>query len=97
MVEAVDRDFGRDVAVKMMLPGSAGSASVERFLLEAGTSRRAAQEFRRSVLPAYRSAGRSVDLPFAFVLAQASSSRARILASRASNTSDEEWNFFSLM
>jgi len=35
VVEAVDRDFGRNVAVKMMLPGSAGAASVERFLLEA--------------------------------------------------------------
>ncbi len=33
VVEAVDRDFGREVAVKMMLPGQPPSA-VERFLLE---------------------------------------------------------------
>ncbi len=33
VVEAVDRDFGREVAVKMMLPGQSPSAA-ERFLLE---------------------------------------------------------------
>jgi serine/threonine protein kinase/formylglycine-generating enzyme required for sulfatase activity len=33
VVEAVDRDFGREVAVKMMLPGQSSEA-VERFLFE---------------------------------------------------------------
>jgi serine/threonine-protein kinase len=33
VIEAVDRDFGREVAVKMMLPGQSSSA-VERFLFE---------------------------------------------------------------
>jgi serine/threonine protein kinase/formylglycine-generating enzyme required for sulfatase activity len=34
VIEAMDRDFGREVALKMMLPGQPPSA-VERFLLEA--------------------------------------------------------------
>ncbi len=35
VVRAVDRDFGRDVAVKMMRPGLSDAQAVERFLLEA--------------------------------------------------------------
>ncbi len=34
VVEAVDRDFGREIAVKMMLPDRASPEAVERFLLE---------------------------------------------------------------
>jgi serine/threonine-protein kinase len=39
VVEAVDKDFGREVAVKMMLPGQSSSA-VERFLFEGKTAGR---------------------------------------------------------
>jgi len=35
VVEAIDNDFGRDVAVKMMRPGVSGRETVDRFLREA--------------------------------------------------------------